>query len=81
MADKSGIIIDNLTKEFKNQVVLKNVNATLEMGKIYGIVGRNGSGKTVLLKCICGLLIPSAGTVMVDGKIVGKEIDCSSCGM
>lgn len=75
MADKSGIIIDNLTKEFKNQVVLKNVNATLEMGKIYGIVGRNGSGKTVLLKCICGLLIPSAGTVMVDGKIVGKEID------
>ena len=75
MADKRGIIVDNLTKEFKNQVVLKTVNATFEMGKIYGIVGRNGSGKTVLLKCICGLLIPSAGTVMVDGKIVGKEID------
>ena len=45
------------------------------MGKIYGIVGRNGSGKTVLLKCICGLLYPQAGTVTVGGKVVGKDVD------
>lgn len=75
MADKSGIIVENLTKEFGDQVVLKTVDAKFEMGKIYGIVGRNGSGKTVLLKCICGLLYPSTGTVTVGGKVVGKEVD------
>lgn len=75
MTDNSGIIIENVTKEFKDQVVLKTVDAEFEMGKIYGIIGRNGSGKTVLLKCICGLLYPSTGTVTVGGKVVGKEID------
>lgn len=75
MADKSGIIVENVTKKFGDQVVLKTVDVKFEMGKIYGIVGRNGSGKTVLLKCICGLLYPSTGTVTVDGKVVGKEVD------
>lgn len=75
MTDNSGIIIENLTKKFKDQVVLKTVNVEFEMGKIYGIIGRNGSGKTVLLRCICGLLYPSTGTVTVCGKVVGKEID------
>lgn len=75
MTDRRGIIVENVTKTFKNQIVLKTIDAEFEMGKIYGIVGRNGSGKTVLLKCICGLLYPSTGTVTVDGKIVGKEID------
>lgn len=75
MADKSGIIVENVTKKFGDQVVLKTVDVKFEMGKIYGIVGRNGSGKTVLLKCICGLLYPSTGTMTVDGKVVGKEVD------
>lgn len=75
MTDNRGIIVENVTKEFKNQVVLKTINIEFEMGKIYGIIGRNGSGKTVLLKCICGLLYPSTGTVTVGGKVVGKEID------
>lgn len=75
MADKNGIIVANATKEFGDQVVLKTVDAKFEMGKIYGIVGRNGSGKTVLLKCICGLLYPSTGTVTVNGRVVGKEVD------
>ncbi|MCI6811450.1 MAG: ATP-binding cassette domain-containing protein [Lachnospiraceae bacterium] len=75
MADKNGIIVANVTKEFGDQVVLKTVDAKFEMGKIYGIVGRNGSGKTVLLKCICGLLYPSTGTVTVNGRVVGKEVD------
>ena len=45
-----------------------------ESGKIYGIIGRNGSGKTVLLKCICGLMDTTDGTVSVNGKIVGKDV-------
>lgn len=75
MADKNGIIVANVTKEFGDQVVLKTVDVKFEMGKIYGIVGRNGSGKTVLLKCICGLLYPSTGTVTVNDRVVGKEVD------
>lgn len=75
MADKNGIIVANVTKKFGDQVVLKTVDAKFEMGKIYGIVGRNGSGKTVLLKCICGLLYPSTGAVTVNGRVVGKEVD------
>ena len=64
-----------MTNVFGEQDALKNVSAKFGMGKIYGIVGRNGSGKTVLLKCICGLLHPTAGTVTVNGKIVGKDVD------
>ena len=75
MENKCGILVENVTKAFGNQMVLKNIFVKFEMGKIYGIVGRNGSGKTVLLKCICGLLYPTAGTVTVDGKIVGKDVD------
>lgn len=75
MEDKCGILVENVTKAFGDQYILKNIYAKFEMGKIYGIVGRNGSGKTVLLKCICGLLYPSAGKVTVGGKVVGKEVD------
>ena len=75
MEDKRGISVENVTKAFGSQEVLKTVCVKFEMGKIYGIVGRNGSGKTVLLKCICGLLYPTTGTVTVDGKVVGKEVD------
>mgnify|MGYP001078723680 FL=1 len=75
MEHKRGILVENVTKAFGDQDVLKIVCAKFEMGKIYGIVGRNGSGKTVLLKCICGLLYPSGGTVTVDGRVVGKEVD------
>ena len=69
MEDKCGIFVENVTKAFGNQEVLKTVCVKFEMGKIYGIVGRNGSGKTVLLKCICGLLYPTAGTVTVEGAL------------
>ena len=75
MEDKCGIFVENMTKVFGEQEALKNVSAKFGMGKIYGIVGRNGSGKTVLLKCICGLLYPTAGTVTVNGKIVGNDVD------
>lgn len=75
MKSKYEIFIENVSLTFGNQQVLDSINAKFEAGKIYGIIGRNGSGKTVLLKCICGLLYPTAGTVKVNGKIVGKEVD------
>ena len=48
---------------------------TLEKGKIYGLVGRNGSGKTMLMKHILGFVSPTSGSITIDGKILGKDID------
>lgn len=69
------IQIDNLSKSFRKQTVLHNINIAFEKGKIHGIIGKNGSGKTVLLKCICGLIYPDAGTVTVAEKRIGKDVD------
>lgn len=69
------ISIENLSKSFKGKTVLENINLHLEKGKIYGIVGDNGSGKTVLLKLICGFLKPDTGKVTVNGKVIGKDRD------
>lgn len=60
------ITINNLTKKFKDEIVLNNINMTLESGNIYGIIGQNGSGKSVLLKIICAFYIPSQGEVLID---------------
>ena len=67
--------VKNVTKKFGQNTVLKNAALTCESGKIYGLVGRNGSGKTVLLKCICGLVTPTDGEVLVWGKRIGKDVD------
>ncbi len=67
--------IKNVTKQYGTNNVLKDVSMTCETGKIYGLIGRNGSGKTVLLKCICGLVIPTSGEVRVWGQSVGKDVD------
>ena len=75
MKQNAAITVKNVTMKFKGQVVLNDINIDIEMGKIYGIIGRNGSGKTVLLKCICGLLLPTAGTVTVNDKIIGRDVD------
>ena len=64
-----------VTRRFGEDLVLKEVNLTLEMGRVYGIVGNNGSGKTVLMKCICGFLTPTTGTVRVFGKEIGRDAD------
>lgn len=69
------ITIENVTKKFGDVTALENVNLSIERGKIYGIVGRNGSGKTVLFKLITGYLKPSAGRVVVNGKEIGKDTD------
>ena len=73
----SDIVVDvqRISKSFGNEKVLKDVSLHLERGKIHGIIGRNGSGKTVLMKCICGFLRPTVGKVSVFGKTVGTDCD------
>lgn len=65
----------HVTKKFGQELVLKEVNLTLEQGRVYGIVGNNGSGKTVLMKCICGFLIPTTGLIQVFGSGIGQDVD------
>lgn len=74
MSDKM-IVIENLVKKFQNTVILDHINISFEKGKIYGIVGYNGSGKTVLFKCICGFMKPSEGKITVNGKVIGQDTD------
>ena len=69
------IKIENLTKKFGDVTALENVNLSIERGKIYGVAGRNGSGKTVLFKLIAGYLKPTGGRVVVSGKEIGKDTD------
>src|SRR5690554_2188348 len=69
------VSVQGVTKRFGEETVLKNVTHDFEEGKIHGIVGNNGSGKTVMMKCICGFLLPTKGRVMVNYKQVGKDMD------
>ena len=75
--DKSNIAVSvqNVSKDFGQERVLKSVSRDFEAGRIHGIVGNNGSGKTVLMKCICGFLLPTEGKVIVNGKHVGRDVD------
>lgn len=69
------IQLQNLIKTFGQDTVLKGITHDFERGKIHGIVGNNGSGKTVMFKCICGFLQPTEGKVLVDGKQIGRDVD------
>lgn len=69
------IRVEAVSKVFGKDVVLEDVNLSFYQGKIYGIVGNNGSGKTVLMKCICGFYLPSKGSVYVENKKIGVEVD------
>lgn len=69
MADKM-IEVKNAVKRFSDTVALDHVNVSFERGKIHGIIGRNGSGKTVLFKCICGFMELTEGDIYVDGRKV-----------
>ena len=64
-----------VNKAYGAQKVLEDVTVTLERGRVHGFVGRNGSGKTVLLKCIAGLSRPDSGKVLVDGRRIGVELE------
>ena len=72
---ESVIEVQKVNKFFAEEHVLKDVSHTFEKGKIHGIVGNNGSGKTVLMKCICGFLKPDSGMIFVNHKQVGRETD------
>jgi len=69
------IEVKNVSKSFKGIPVLNDINITCRSGKIYGIIGYNGSGKTVLFKCICGFLHVDSGEISVNGRVMGKEMD------
>ncbi len=69
------IKVENLTKKIRNQEVLYKINLEFFDGNIYGVIGQNGSGKTMLLRAISGLIRPTEGKVIVDGKQLFKEID------
>lgn len=69
------IEIKELTKVLSGNKVVDSVNITMESGKVYGLCGYNGCGKTMLMRLIAGLIIPTSGSVSYDGKILGKHID------
>lgn len=70
----SEIKIEGLCKRIKDAVILDHVSMTLTPGKIYGFRGKNGCGKTMLMRAISGLLIPDEGTVVINGKTLHKDI-------
>ena len=74
MKHKTGIELEHVNKKFGSQVALDNINLSCESGKIYGFIGYNGSGKTVLFKCICGLMKVDSGNIRVSGKPIGEEM-------
>lgn len=55
--------------------ILKHINCILENGHIYGLVGVNGCGKTMLMKCICGFIRPTEGSILIEGKELGKAFE------
>ena len=69
------IQLTNISKTFGKQTVLQPLTMGFEEGMIHGIIGRNGSGKTVLMKMILGILQPTTGTVIVGDKRIGKDVD------
>lgn len=69
------IIIENATKKIKGVDIYNNINLSCESGSIVGLIGKNGAGKTMLLKSICGLTNYDSGKITVYGKIIGKDIE------
>lgn len=65
--------IENLSKSFDKKQILKNINLTIPKGKIIGLLGKNGTGKTTLIKLINDLLTPDEGTILINGQPIGIE--------
>lgn len=68
------IVLDGVTKRFRRHCVVDDVSVTLKSGEISGLRGVNGSGKTMLLRLICGLIYPTEGTVQIGGKVLGRDM-------
>lgn len=75
MNENTGISVSHISKSFGKEMILRDVSLTVNRGEIAGLVGNNGSGKTVLMKCICGFLRPEKGEITVGGKRIGKDCD------
>ena len=75
MNEHAGISVSHVYKSFGKETVLHDVSLTVSRGEIAGLVGNNGSGKTVLMKCICGFLHPERGEITVCGKRIGRDCD------
>ena len=71
----TAIEIKNVSKKFKDKIVIDKVSLELPTGQIHGLIGRNGSGKTVLMKMIVGFLKPDNGIINVFGNTIGKDTD------
>ena len=69
------IRIDSVSLQLNKRQILNNISLELHPGKIYGLVGNNGCGKTMLMKCICGFVHPTGGQIQADGKVIGKDVD------
>lgn len=69
------ITVNNVSLKIKKDMILQDINAEFGDGKIHGIIGRNGSGKTMLMKCICGFIKPTGGEITVAGKKIGVDCD------
>lgn len=68
------IQLREISKDIKGVTILDNINMTLKAGTIYGLRGKNGCGKTMLMRTICGLIIPTEGEVIIDNKVLHKDI-------
>lgn len=69
------ITVKNITKKIRGNIVADDVNMTMKSGIVYGLCGYNGCGKTMLMRLIAGLIIPTKGKILFDNKILGKDID------
>ena len=69
------ITVKNVSLSIKKTEILKDISVEFELGKIHGLIGRNGSGKTMLMKCICGFVRPTSGEITVNEKHIGKDCD------
>lgn len=67
------IILNALSKKYGKDLVLHDITVTFNNATIHGLVGPNGCGKTTLMRCICGFTRPTGGTVIVEGRILGKD--------
>lgn len=72
---KTIIDIKNVSLKIKNNIILNSVSLQCQENEICGIIGRNGSGKTMLMKCVCGFVKPTSGEIKVFDKIIGKDVD------
>lgn len=73
--ETKGIVVEDVYKSFGKEQVLRGVSIRIEPGKVFGVVGNNGCGKTVLMKCICGFIHPDKGRIYVNGERIGKDRD------